>query len=101
MSRQDRSRARFQAAALTDARVCHPSSVIRHPSSVIWHLASGIWHLIVAILSAMLTLILASEAATTAPPGDAYQTAAYALLGLTMLVTAIATLIITPSAPKH
>ena len=94
MSRQDRSPARFQTAALTDARVCHPSSVIRHPSSVIWHL-------IVAILSAMLTLILASEAATTAPPGDAYQTAAYALLGLTMLVTAIATLIITPSAPKH
>ena len=49
----------------------------------------------------MLTLILASEAATTVPPGDAYQTLAYALLGLTMLVTAIATLIVTPGAEKH
>ena len=49
----------------------------------------------------MLTLILASEAVATTPPGDAYQTVAYALLGITMLVTAIATLIITPSAPKH
>jgi hypothetical protein len=49
----------------------------------------------------MFTLILASEAAASTPPGDAYQTVAYALLGLTMLVTAITTLIITPSAPKH
>jgi hypothetical protein len=49
----------------------------------------------------MLSLILATEALVTTPPGDQYQTIAYAFLGLTMLVTAIATLVITPSAPKH
>jgi hypothetical protein len=49
----------------------------------------------------MLTLIFATEAAASNPPGDEYQTIAYALLGLTMLVSAITTLIITPSAPKH
>jgi hypothetical protein len=49
----------------------------------------------------MLTLILASEAAALNPPGDDFQTVAYALLGLTMVVTAIATLIITPKAAKH
>jgi len=49
----------------------------------------------------MLTLIVASETVASTLPGDAYQTLAYTLLGITMLVTAIATLIITPSAPKH
>jgi hypothetical protein len=49
----------------------------------------------------MLTLILASEAAASTPPGDAYQTLSYVLLGLTMLVTAIATVIITPGADKR
>jgi hypothetical protein len=75
----------------------------RNPASA-FHLrpsATGDWHLDPDILFAMLTLILASEAATTVPPGDAYQTLAYALLGLTMLVTAIATLIVTPGAEKH
>jgi hypothetical protein len=49
----------------------------------------------------MLSLILATEAVASAPPGDAYQTVAYVLLGLTMLVTAIATLIVSPAGPKH
>ena len=62
---------------------------------------SGIWNPKPDILPAMLTLILASEAAALDPPGDDFQTVAYALLGLTMLVTAIATLIITPKAAKH
>jgi hypothetical protein len=49
----------------------------------------------------MLTLILATEAALTNPPGDDFQTLAYALLGLTMLVTAVTTVIITPTMEKH
>ncbi|MEN8239687.1 MAG: hypothetical protein ABFR53_10850 [Actinomycetota bacterium] len=49
----------------------------------------------------MLTLILATEAAASAPPGDDFQTIAYAFLGITLLVTAIATLIVTPGAEKH
>jgi hypothetical protein len=49
----------------------------------------------------MLPLILATEAVATTAPGDAFQTAAYVFLGLTMLVTAIATLIITPKRQKH
>jgi hypothetical protein len=49
----------------------------------------------------MLTLILATEAATSNPPGDDFQTVAYVLLGITMLVTAVATVIVTPGAEKH
>lgn len=49
----------------------------------------------------MLTLILATEAAVSNPPGDEFQTLAYAMLGLTMLVTAVATLIVTPKMQKH
>jgi len=49
----------------------------------------------------MLSLILATEAAASNPPGDDFQTIAYALLGAAMLVTAISTLIITPRMEKH
>lgn len=49
----------------------------------------------------MLNLILASEAAATTPPGDELQTIAYIALGLSMVVTAIATVIVTPSGEKH
>jgi len=49
----------------------------------------------------MLTLILAAEAVASTPPGDDFQTAAYAFLGVTMLVAAIATLIVTPKMEKH
>jgi hypothetical protein len=64
-------------------------------------LAPEIWRLNPGILRPMLSLILATEAVASTPPGDAYQTVAYVLLGLTMLVTAIATLIVTPGAEKH
>ncbi len=49
----------------------------------------------------MLTFILAAEAVASTPPGDDFQTLAYAFLGLTMLVTAVATLIVTPKMEKH
>ena len=49
----------------------------------------------------MLTLILATEAAASNPPGDEFQTLSYALMGLTMIVTAVATLIVTPKMEKH
>ena len=49
----------------------------------------------------MLTLILATEAAATIHPGDEFQTIAYVALGVSMLVTAIATVIVTPKAEKH
>ncbi|MFV1999814.1 MAG: hypothetical protein ACC654_05545 [Acidimicrobiia bacterium] len=46
----------------------------------------------------MLTLILATEELASAPPGDDLRTLSYALVGLVMLIAAIATLIVTPSA---
>ena len=49
----------------------------------------------------MLTLILATEAAATIHSGDDFQTIAYVALGLSMLVAAIATVIVTPKAEKH
>jgi hypothetical protein len=49
----------------------------------------------------MLSLILATEAAASTPPGDEFQTIAYAFLGVAMLVTAVTTLIITPRMEKH
>ncbi len=52
-------------------------------------------------LIAMLNLILATEAATEAPPGDDLATLAYALLGIAVLVAVIATVIITPRAKSH
>ncbi len=48
----------------------------------------------------MITLILATEA-TTAPPGDDFQTIAFIALGIVMLVAAITTVIVTPRAEKH
>ncbi len=48
----------------------------------------------------MLQLILATEA-TTAPPGDDIASAAYLLLGIALVVTAIATIIVTPKADPH
>ena len=44
----------------------------------------------------MNALIIA--ASTAEPPGDDFQTLSYILLGIAMLVTAIATVIITPRA---
>ena len=49
-----------------------------------------------AILRSMNTLIIA--ASTAEPPGDDFQTLSYILLGIAMVVTAIATVIITPRA---
>ena len=49
----------------------------------------------------MINLILATEAASSNPPGDELQTIAYIALGITMVVTAVATVIITPKADKH
>ncbi len=46
----------------------------------------------------MLNLILATEELASAPAGDDLATLSYALLGLVMIIAAIATLIITPSA---
>jgi len=50
---------------------------------------------------AMVTLILATEAAVTNPPGDDFATLAYAFLGLVALIAAVATVIITPKMKKH
>lgn len=52
-------------------------------------------------LIAMLNLILATEAATETPPGDDLATFAYVLLGIVMLVAAIATVIVTSRAESH
>jgi hypothetical protein len=49
----------------------------------------------------MINLILATEAASSNPPGDELQIIAYIALGITMVVTAVATVIITPKADKH
>ncbi len=50
----------------------------------------------------MLNLIFAAEEAVVgAPPGDEWATIAYALLGITLLVAAIATIIVTPRAESH
>jgi len=46
----------------------------------------------------MLTLILAAEAVASEPAGDDFSTLSYALLGLVLVIAAIATLIVTPSA---
>ena len=49
----------------------------------------------------MLTLVLASEAAASIHPGDDLQTIAYVAFGVSMLFTAVATVIVTPKAEKH
>ncbi len=49
----------------------------------------------------MLNLILATEAATEVPPGDDLATVAYILLGVALVVAAIATAIVTPKADSH
>jgi len=64
-------------------------------------LASGIWHLKSDILHSMLSLILATESVASNPPGDDLATIAYIAFGIAMVFTAIATVIVTPSAPKH
>ncbi len=50
---------------------------------------------------AMVTLILATQAAVANPPGDDFATLAYAFLALTALVTAVATAFVTPRMKKH
>ncbi len=52
-------------------------------------------------LPSMNTLILAAEASHSAPPGDDWATAAYVLMGIALLVTAIATVVVTPKAEHH
>ncbi len=50
----------------------------------------------------MNALILATDAhAALDPVGDDLQTVAYIMLGVMMLVTAVATLIISPKGEKH
>jgi hypothetical protein len=51
----------------------------------------------------MYSLILASEAVhlADAPAGDDFATMSYVLLGVTMLITAIATWIVTPKLEDH
>jgi hypothetical protein len=52
----------------------------------------------------MYPLILASEsaaAAATTPPGDEFLTASLVMLGIAMIVTAIATWRVTPKAEHH
>jgi len=49
----------------------------------------------------MVSLILAVEAYAEAPPGDGMGALAYALLGLVLIVAAVATVIVTPSAEDH
>ena len=50
------------------------------------------------ILARMQSLFIAASSAT---PGDDLQTVAYVLLGIAMVVTAIATVIITPRAQHN
>lgn len=50
----------------------------------------------------MLNLILAAEEAVSgAPAGESWATFAYALLGIVLLITAVATVIVTPKAESH
>jgi hypothetical protein len=52
----------------------------------------------------MYSLILAAESAelaATTPPGDEFLTASLVMLGIAMLVTAIATWRVTPKAEDH
>ena len=49
----------------------------------------------------MNALLFAAEAHHVDPPGDDFQTAAYLLLGIVMLVTAVATWIVTPKGEAH
>ena len=49
----------------------------------------------------MNALILAAEAHHFDPPGDDLQTVAYVLLGVVMLVAAVATWIVTPKGEPH
>ena len=49
----------------------------------------------------MNALLFATEARHLDPPGDDFQTAAYILLGVLMLVAAVATWIVTPKGEKH
>ncbi len=52
----------------------------------------------------MHSLILASEAAehvSSTPPGDEFMTVALSLLGVVMLITAIATWRVTPKGEHH
>lgn len=49
----------------------------------------------------MLSLIVATAETISEPPGDSLMTLALALAGLAMIVTAIATVIVTPKADSH
>ena len=49
----------------------------------------------------MFSLILATEAVISEPAGDSIQTFAYALLGILLIVAAIATLVVTPGAESQ
>ena len=49
----------------------------------------------------MLSLILAAEAAETTNAGDDFMIAALVLAGVAMLITAIATIIVTPGREHH
>lgn len=42
-----------------------------------------------------------AELASTNPPGDDFQTASLVMLGITLLVTAVATWRVTPKAEHH
>lgn len=54
-----------------------------------------------AIFRPMLSLILATESVASNPPGDDLAMIAYIAFGVAMVFTAIATVIVTPSAEKH
>jgi hypothetical protein len=49
----------------------------------------------------MFSLILATEAVASAPPGDDLMTISLAVAGAAMLATAVTTWIVTPKAEKH
>jgi hypothetical protein len=49
----------------------------------------------------MNALLLAAEVHHGDPPGDELQTVAYILLGVVMLVAAVATWIVTPKGESH
>ena len=49
----------------------------------------------------MLSLFLATESVASNPPGDDLAMIAYIAFGIAMAFTAIATVIVTPSAEKH
>ena len=61
----------------------------------------GSSHRFIGILSLMNALILATETLAAEPAGDDFMTAALVLLGVAMLIAAIATWIVTPKGEDH